>query len=95
MLFRLTLLEIFLLQLALWLALWLLDDYLATLLTIIVGAIVSAVLVIALLAEAIERSRVPRRYFWIMALTLLAPLTAALTYTVIFGGELAWVSEVG
>lgn len=78
--FRLSLLEIFLLEVAVWLALWLMNDYLATLLTIILTAIVFAVLLIALLAEAIERSKVPRTYFHIMALSVLAPLAAALLY---------------
>lgn len=75
--------EIFLLEVAVWLGLWLLSDYLATLLTIILTAIVFAVLVIALLAEAIERSRVPRNYFRIMGLSVLAPLVAALIYRLI------------
>ncbi len=81
--FRLSLVEIFLLEVAVWLGLWLLNDYLATLLTIILTAIVFAVLVIALLAEAIERSKVPRNYFRIMGLSVLAPLVAALIYRLI------------
>ena len=90
--FRLSLLEIFLLELAVWLALWLINDYLATLLTLILTAIVFAVLVIALLAEAIERSKVPRSYFWIMGLSVLAPIITAVVYMVIFGGRLAFLS---
>jgi hypothetical protein len=85
--FRLSLLEIFLLEMAVWLALWLANDYLATLLTLIISAIVFAILVIALLAEAIERSKVPRTYFWIMGLSVLAPLVSALLYMFIFGGQ--------
>lgn len=85
---RLSLLEIFLLETAAWLALWLLSDYVASLLTLIVGAIVSAVLVIALLSEWVERSKVPRRYFYVMGLSLLSILAAAACYTTIFGGQL-------
>jgi hypothetical protein len=88
---RLTLTEIFLIQLAVWLLLWLGNDYLATLLTLIIGAIVSAVLIIALLAEAIERSKVPRRYFYGMALSILAPVVAALVYLFVFGGQLQFL----
>ncbi|HNL40438.1 MAG TPA: hypothetical protein PKH43_14905, partial [Saprospiraceae bacterium] len=62
---RLSILEIFLLETVAWLALWLFNDYLATLLTMILTAIVFAVLLIALIAEWIERSKVPRLYFWI------------------------------
>lgn len=84
---RLSLSEIFLLEMAVWLAVWLLNDYMAALLTLIVAAIVSAVLVIALLAEAIERSKVPRWYFWVMGLSILAPIISALLYAVLFGGR--------
>lgn len=84
---HLSLFEIFLLEVAVWLAVWLLNDYMAALLTLIVAAIVSAVLVIALLAEAIERSKVPRWYFWVMGLSILAPIISALLYAVLFGGR--------
>lgn len=84
---RLSLSEILLLEVAIWLAVWLLNDYMAALLTLIVAAIVSAVLVIALLAEAIERSKVPRWYFWVMGLSILAPIISALLYALLFGGK--------
>lgn len=93
MLNRLSLLEIFLLEMVVWFGLWLLNDYLATLLTLTIGAIVSAVLIIALAAEAIERSKVPRRYFWVMALSILAPLLAAGIYAWLFGGKLEFVEK--
>jgi hypothetical protein len=88
---RLSLFEIFLLETAAWLALWLLSDYVATLLTLTVGAIVSAVLAIALLAEWVERSKVPRRYFQVMALSIVSTVTAAGLYLVIFGGKLGFL----
>ena len=90
--FRLSLLEIFLLEVAVWLALWLINDYIATLLTLILTAIVFAVLVIALLSELIERSKVPRKYFWVMGLSVLAPVVSAVLYLVIFGGQLAFLN---
>ncbi|MFZ4474603.1 MAG: hypothetical protein ACOYPR_05375 [Saprospiraceae bacterium] len=89
--FRMTLPEIFLLETVVWLILWLLNDYMATLLTLIIGAIVLAVLLLALISEAIERSRVPRRYFYVMGLSVLAPLFAAILYQVLFGGHLSFL----
>lgn len=86
--FNPTLLEIFLLEMAVWLALWLLDNYLATLLTIIITAIVFAVLLIALVSELIDRSKVPRKYFWIMGISVIAPVVSALIYLLIFGGDI-------
>ena len=85
--------EIFLLETAAWLTLWLISDYVATLLTLILGAIVSAVLAIALMAEWVERSKVPRRYFQVMALSIVAIVVAAGLYMAIFGGELSFVKE--
>lgn len=91
---RLSLLEIFLLEVVVWLVLWLSNDYLATFLTLIIGAIVLAVLIIALMAEAIERSKVPRRYFYVMLLSVVAPLAAALLYLLIFGGKLEFLEKI-
>lgn len=90
--FRLSLLEVFLLEVTVWLALWLFNDYMATLLTLILTAIVFAVLVIALLSEWIERSKVPRQYFWIMGISVVSPVVAALLYMLIFGGHLSFLS---
>lgn len=91
---RLSLLEIFLLEVIVWLGLWLLSDYLATLLTLVLSAIVSAVLLIALMAEVIERSKVPRRYFYVMLLSIAAPLVAAVLYMIIFGGKLEFLDKM-
>ena len=90
---RLSLLEIFLIQTVFWLCLWLLNDYLAALLTLIVGAIVFAVLIIALISEAIERSKVPRQYFQIMALSIVSMLVAGAIYVLIFGGQMDFLTR--
>ncbi|TNE49223.1 MAG: hypothetical protein EP344_18320 [Bacteroidetes bacterium] len=92
-LLNLSLLEIFLLEVVCWLGLWLLNDYLATLLTLIITAIVFTILIIALLSELIERSKVPRKYFWVMGLSVLAPTLAALTYILIFGGQFSFLEK--
>jgi hypothetical protein len=91
---RLSLLEIFLLETIGWLALWLTSDYVAALLTLIIGAIVSAVLIIALISEAIERSRVPGKYFQVMAISILSMLIAAIIYVTLLGGRMDFL-EVG
>lgn len=90
---RWSLLEIFLLQTVVWLALWLLSDYVAALLTLILGSIVSAVLVIALISEALERSKVPKQYFQVMAISVVSMLVAASIYVGILGGQLDFLSR--
>lgn len=90
---RLSLLEIFLLQTIAWLGLWLLSDYIAALLTLIIGAIVSAVLIIALISEAIERSKVPKMYFQVMALSIFSMVLAAVMYTTLLGGHFDFLKQ--
>lgn len=83
--------EVFFLELVVFLALWLIDDYIATLLTVIFVFILSAILLTSLLVELIERSKVPRRYFTLMALSILALLAAAGIYLLIMGGTPLWL----
>ncbi len=85
---KLSLLEIFLLETVGWFGIWLLNDYVAVLLTLILGAIVSAVLVIALFAEAIERSKVPKMYFQVMAISIFSIALAAAMYIALQGGRM-------
>ncbi len=93
MLKRISLLEIFLLEMVIWLGLWLSNDYVATLLTLTIGAIVSAVLIIAGLAELIERSKVPKRYFQIMGISILSIVLSALLYMWLFEGRLNFIEK--
>lgn len=78
--FRLTLGEIFLIQLIIWLVIWISNPYVASLLTISIGIMVFAVLIIAIISELIERSKVPRNYFYVMAISILAILVSAGIY---------------
>jgi hypothetical protein len=89
---KLTVFEVFLLEVAVWLAIWLLNDYMATLLTLIIVAIVSSVLIIAMISEWIERSKVTRYYFQVMAVSIAAPLVAGVLYMLLFG-ELTWLNQ--
>ena len=86
---RLSTIEIFLIEFVLFLGLWLFNDYMGTLLSIILASISFFLLLIALVAEYLEPSRIPRWYFVIMISTILAPLAAALVYWIIFG-SLKW-----
>jgi hypothetical protein len=89
---RFSVLQIFLFELAIWLVLWLVNDYIATLLTFILGSIFCAILIFALIAEGIERSKVPRKYFEVMAMSIIAPLLAGAVYLWLFGGSLTFLS---
>lgn len=84
--------EILLIEVVIYLLLWLFNDYLATLLSIILGTICLLILLISLIVEAIERSKVPRWYYIFLAMSVIAPIAAAIIYIVISGG-LDWMKN--
>lgn len=64
---------------------WLIDDYFAILISVILTVIVFAVLVISLITELIEKSRVPRAYFtWMIASTII-PIVVAAFFIAVLG----------
>ncbi len=88
---RLGFIEIFLIQFVVYIFLWMINDYLASMLTITFAMIAFFILLISLVAELIERSRVPRWYFVLMIASILAPLAAGAAYLGLVGGNLAWM----
>lgn len=81
--------EIFLAEAAIYLLLWLSNTYLATLLSLIFGCIAFIILLISLLVELVERSKVPSWYYSLMVASVLAPVAAALIFYLL-GNELSW-----
>ena len=84
--FRLRLGEIFLIQVVFYLLCWLSNDYLASMISLIFGTLFLVILLISLVVEMIERSRVPRWYFYFMLLSVLAPVLSAAVYLSITQG---------
>lgn len=84
--------EILLIEVAFYIILWLVNDYLATLLSLIFGSIFLLLLLISLIVEWIERSKVPRWYYTFMLMSTLAPIIAAIIYLSI-SGTLEWMAQ--
>lgn len=82
--------EVFLLETVIYLLLWLVNDYLASLVSLILACICLALLLISLVIELIERSNVPRWYYYFMVASFFAPILSGLVYFFI-SGELNWV----
>lgn len=79
------LLEISLIQVVFYSTIWFIDDYFAILITVILTTIFFAVLMISLITELIEKSRVPRSYFtWMIASTLI-PFVVAVFFVLVLG----------
>lgn len=83
-------LEIFLTQLSVYLVIWLSNDYLGTLLAVTFGGIFLIILLISLITEWVERSRVPRWYYQFMGTGILAPLVSFMIYLTVNKG-LDWM----
>jgi MFS family permease len=67
------------------------NDYVATILSLCFGAIAFLVLLLALVAELFERSRVPRFFFYAMSLSAIAPALVSILFVVfIKHGNLDW-----
>ncbi len=84
--------EILLAEVIVYILLWLANDYLATLLSLIFGSIFLLILVISIIVEIVERSKVPRWYFFFMLMSVLAPIIAAAIFLLISGG-LEWMRQ--
>ena len=69
--------EVALIDVIVFLSLWLWDEYIAFLLTLFFTAIAAGVLIISLIAELLERTKVPRNYFYWLAVSVCVPLVVA------------------
>ncbi len=78
-------LEIALAEMAVYLLLWIWDEYIASLFSLVFGAIFLFLLLISLVVEWIEPSKVPRWYYAFMLVSVAAPVAATLIYIGIFG----------
>ena len=84
--------EVFLIQFIIYSVLWLWNDYVASLLTVVLPTIVFFILIISILAELIERSKVPKWYYSFMAISILAPILAAGVFVWLVGADFEWLS---
>ena len=84
--------EVFLIQVLIYFLIWLANDYLGFLLALIFGVIFISILIIALLVELVERSKVPKWYYWFMLVSFLAPLFTILL-TIFIAGLPDWLTN--
>ena len=82
-----TAIEVFLVEVAIFMGLWLLSPFWASLLTFIIPMIGLPILLIALIAEWLERTRISRMYFVVMLISILVPPLVALIYNLLSGNE--------
>ncbi|MCB9294375.1 MAG: hypothetical protein H6559_14825 [Lewinellaceae bacterium] len=78
--------EILLGEVVIYLIIWVFNDYMAAMLSLIFGSIFLLILLVSLVVELVEKSKVPRWYFVFMGLSVLAPVVAAIVYALINKG---------
>ena len=83
--------EVFLVEAIVYLLLWMWNDYVATILTLSFTAIALFILLVSLVAELIERSKVPRWYFGLMVISVVTPLIVGVFFMVLKKGGLDWM----
>ncbi len=66
--------EIMIIEAIAFTALWIIDEYIATLLTFIAVPIFGGILIVSLIAEKIERSKIQKEYFFLMAGLAIIPV---------------------
>ena len=84
--------EIFLVEVIIYLVIWMANDYLGSLLSLIFGSIFLGILVISLLAELIERSKVPKWYYTFMWISVLAPILVS-AIMILINGLPGWLQS--
>ncbi len=82
---KLSALEVFLIQAIIYLVIWLVDDYVATILTLSFAGIFFSIYLLTKVVEWIEPSKVPKQYFRYMLASALAPTIVGIVFFSIYG----------
>ena len=84
-------LEVFLIEAVIYIVLWLWNEYIATIMTLAFAFIAFFILVVSLISESIERSKVPRWYFTYMAISIVTPLVIGAFFYALNKGNFGWM----
>ncbi len=86
-------LEIFLFQLIIFSLIYLVDSYVGFLVCLILGVIAFALLILSLIFELVDRSKVPKSYYYFMLNTVLACFLVLIVFSVFMTGSFDWINE--
>jgi hypothetical protein len=91
--FRISVWEFLLIQIVFYAIIWLIDEYIGSLLTVVLTPIFFMILVVALIAEVIDRSRVPRAFFYYFSTCIIAPAVVGIFFAVVYEGKFDWLQN--
>ncbi len=83
-----------LVQILIYIFLWLINDFAATYFSGIMILISFITLIISLIVELIERSKVDKWYFYLMIISCFIPLIIGIIMTFIKKGDLDWMHGI-
>lgn len=86
-------LEIFLIQLIIFSLIYLVDSYVGFLVCLILGIIAFALLILSLIFELVDRSKVPKSYFYFMINTVIACFLVLIVFSVFMTGSFDWTKQ--
>ncbi|MBK9734200.1 MAG: hypothetical protein IPO92_04230 [Saprospiraceae bacterium] len=86
--------EILVFEAIVFIGFWISNEYLAALLTFIAVPIFGGVLIISLIAEKIERSKISKDYFLLMIGLAIIPAIIFFIFHVINAGEYNWLESL-
>ena len=90
---RIGLPEIILIQTILYSGLWILSPYAGFMLSMIVATISATILIISLIMELVDRSKVPKIYFRFMLTAVICPIVVALFFIAFYPDAMSWMAD--
>ena len=85
--------EGFLVQLIFYSMIWVMDEYTGLLLCMIMAVVIGGLLAFAFIVELVQKSKVPKAYYYWMALSTLAPIIVGIGFSLLWGVEAPWMKE--
>lgn len=86
-------LEIFLIEVVIFSGIYLIDSYVGFLVCLILGCISFALLVLSLIFELVDRSKVPKSYYFFMLNTTIAAFLVLAGHSIFISGSFDWMNE--
>src|SRR4030095_13733664 len=78
-------------QAVIYLSIWLWNEYVASYISLIFPSMILVILVLALIADWIEPSRIPRWYYILMLISIFIPVIIGAVFYFINDGNIAWL----
>ena len=90
---RIGILEISLLQVIFYSTIYLIDSYIGFMLCLTIACIAGAILLLSLIFEMIEKSKVPRMYYYFILSAMVIPAVVLVLFTTLMTGANNWMNE--